>query len=350
MSVAEALRARDPSRLPSRRDEGWRWTDLRGLIRELPPASPEAHAGPTTGGPWEAIAADEVLIVNGRPAGDPDIRVAAGQTSVVRLRWLSAPDAGTHAGRVSVTLGVDASLLLLESYEGPSNGTYVAAAELDVDLAEGTRLTRLILADDAAEATSVSDAAVRLAPRAAFAQTVLTSGARRQRIETRVTHPGAGASVRMDGLYVLAHRRHADLTTVVVHDGRDGETHQLAKGVVRDQARAVFQGRIEVLPGADGTDARMGHHALILSERAEVDAKPELEIYADEVSCTHGNTVGSLDEDALFYARSRGVPEDAARAMLTGAFLAEVLDRVEQEDARAVMQAWLELQLSVQHG
>ena len=116
---------------------------------------------------------------------------------------------------------------------------------------------------------------------------------------------------------------------------------------MRDEARGVFQGQIIVeREGADGTDARMGHHALILSERAEVDAKPELEIYADDVACAHGNTVGSLDENALFYARSRGIPEDVARAMLTEAFLAEVTDRIGREDVRDLCRAWLAGQMS----
>ncbi len=93
--------------------------------------------------------------------------------------------------------------------------------------------------------------------------------------------------------------------------------------------------------GADRTDARMGHHALMLSDRAEVDAKPELEIWADDVACAHGATVGALDEDALFYARQRGIPEDQARAMLVEAFLAEVVDRIEHEAARGLAHAWL---------
>ncbi|MGI9168802.1 MAG: SufD family Fe-S cluster assembly protein, partial [Caulobacteraceae bacterium] len=127
--------------------------------------------------------------------------------------------------------------------------------------------------------------------------------------------------------------------------GVDGVTDQLIKGVVRDQARGVFQGRIVVSPGADQTEARMGHHALILSDRAEVDAKPELEIYADDVVCAHGNTVGALDEEALFYARQRGIPEPGARAMLTAAFVGEVADRIEDEAARAAARAWIAVRL-----
>ena len=110
---------------------------------------------------------------------------------------------------------------------------------------------------------------------------------------------------------------------------------------MRDQARGVFQGRIVVEEGADHTEARMGHHALILSDRAEVDAKPELEIYADDVSCAHGNTVGALDEEALFYIRQRGIPETQARALLVEAFVGEVIDRIGHEAARDVARAWV---------
>jgi Fe-S cluster assembly protein SufD len=203
-------------------------------------------------------------------------------------------------------------------------------------------LERIVLAADGEDAVAVARADIELAPGASLAQTVLTTGAKRQRLETRVAHPGGGASARLDGLYLLAGRRHADITTVVVHEATDGTTDQLTKGVVTDQARGVFQGRIEVRSGADRTDARMGHHALVLSDRAEVDAKPELEIYADDVACTHGNTVGALDDEALFYARQRGIPEPQARAMLTRAFLGAVIDRIEHEGAREIARAWID--------
>ena len=149
----------------------------------------------------------------------------------------------------------------------------------------------------------------------------------------------------MDGIYLLDGPCHADLTTAVSHESEGGSTTQLTKGAVRGAARAVFQGRIIVARGADQTDARMGHHGLILSERAEIDAKPELEIYADDVACAHGNTVGALDEEALFYARSRGIPEAQARAMLTQAFVGEVVDRIEHDGARDVARAWVERKL-----
>ena len=331
LSLARAIETGDLAQLPSRRDEDWHWTDLRGLIRQLPaPSAP--IAGELPAGPFDALADRSLVIANGRGAAE-----SAGE-GVTALRFVGRGD-GAHAADHEIAVPAGASLVLLESYEG--EGGHIAEFDLAIRLDEGARLERIVLADADAAAVLVSRAAVVLAPGAQFSQTVIASGARRQRIETQVRHPGGGASVRLDGVYVLADQRHADITTVVTHEGMDGVTDQLTKGVVRDQARGVFQGRIVVRPGADKTDARMGHHALILSERAEVDAKPELEIFADDVACAHGNTVGALDEEALFYAEQRGIPEPEARAMLTEAFLGEVIDRIEHEGARDVARAWV---------
>jgi Fe-S cluster assembly protein SufD len=336
MSLARAIETGDLAELPSRRDEDWRWTDLRGLLRALP-AKSAAVEGDVGAGPFDALADSISRVLNGR--AEPG---ATALTGVVALRWISRGD-GAHAGRKAIEVGKGQTLTLLESYEG--QGDHVAEFDLALDLAEGATLERIVLADDTAGAVLVSRAEVTLAPGARFAQTVLTSGARRQRIETRIAHPGGGASARLDGVYLLEDRRHADITTVVTHAGAGGVTDQLTKGVVGGQGRGVFQGRIVVEPGADQTDARMGHHALLLSDRAEVDAKPELEIFADDVACAHGNTVGALDEEALFYAEQRGIPEAAARAMLTEAFVAEVVDRIEHDGARDVARAWVAARL-----
>ncbi len=337
MNIAAAIRTRDPAQLPGRRDEDWRWTDLRSLIREAPPPSAPLDAASLGAGPFDALADDVCVVGNG--AAPVRIEVGPGDRRTMALRLVSRGD-GAHAAEVSVTVADGARLILLESYEG--EGSYLTHTALAFQMAEGSSVERIVLAADSADAVSVSQAEVQLAPGATFAQTVLTSGARRQRLETQVRHPGGHADLRLDGVYVLANKGHADLTTVVDHRAVDGTTDQLTKGVAGDQARGVFQGRIIVAEGADRTDARMGHHALILSDRAEVDAKPELEIYADDVSCAHGNTVGALDEDALFYARQRGIPEPEARALLTGAFLGEVVDRIGHEGARDVAARWLE--------
>ena len=339
MTLATTLKTGDLTQLPSRRDEDWRWTDLRGLIRAVPPASP-THEGDVAAGPFAGLANDEILFVNGRQRH----AAAAGSGDVVALRFVSASEGTAHAAAYAIVVEPGATLILLESHEGRA-GAYMSDITLDIAVGEGARVERVVMVDDHAEAINVVTAEVDLAPGATFHQTVLTAGARRQRIETRINHPGAHASVRLDGVYILEGQRHADQTTVVTHGGVDGVTNQLTKGVVADQARGVFQGRIVVQPGADQTDARMGHHALILSDKAEVDAKPELLIFADDVSCAHGNTIGALDDEAIFYARQRGIPEAEARAMLTQAFLGEVVERIEHDGAREIAAAWVAARL-----
>ena len=340
-SLAKAIETGDLTQLPSRRDEDWRWTDLRGLLREMPKRGPSTAAAPE--GPFAAVGGDVWLFVDGR---QPDSQDAASGTcgeEILQLRFVSTASGAVQASQGLLVEPGD-KMLVLESYEAQADRA-VSSVDLRFYVAERASLERIVLVSDHAENITVSTAEVTLAPGATYAQTILTTGARRQRIETRVSHPGQHASVRLDGAYLLRDQRHADLTTTVTHSGLDGQTSQLTKGVVRDQARGVFQGRIVVEKGADKTDARMGHHALILSDKAEVDAKPELLIFADDVQCAHGNTVGALDENALFYARQRGIPLDEARAMLTHAFLGEVVDRIEHEGAREVAAVWVSKQL-----
>jgi Fe-S cluster assembly protein SufD len=326
--------------LPSRRDEAFKYTDLARAVRALPPASPPATA-PGWPGPFEGMADRELVFVNGYEAG-PDLALLGSE--VVAARFISDTVDTAHTARLKVQVIAGCKAVLLESYEGRGDG-YFANTLLDIELGRDASLERIVVVDESDKAVSVSTSEVRLSEGSRFAQTVLTTGGKLQRHETQLRHPGGGASVRMDGVYVLAEQRHADITTEVTHAGLGGETSQIVKGVAGGQGRGVFQGRIVVAEGADKTDARMRHDALLLSDTAEVDAKPELEIYADDVSCAHGNTVGALDEEALFYAGQRGIPVDVARAMLTAAFVAEVVERIEFEPARAAAMAWVERRL-----
>src|SRR5215470_8390223 len=153
-------------------------------------------------------------------------------------------------------------------------------------------------------------------------------------METHVSIEGEGASVELNGLYMCASGRHADLTSVIEHKFGAGQTKQLIKGVARKGGRGVFQGKIVVAHEAQKTDARQTHHGLLLEEGAEIFAKPELMIFADDVRCAHGNTAGGLDEDLLFYLRSRGVSEPKARALLIEGFLGEAVPGELREELR----------------
>ncbi|MFT4913170.1 MAG: Fe-S cluster assembly protein SufD [Brevundimonas sp.] len=326
----------DATTFPNRRVETWKYSDLARGLREVPPPSPPGLI--PGAGPFFAMDGDGVVFANGRAVG-PDAYVAYGEKTL-RLRFVSDAVGTGHSTAVRIAARPDAHLLILESHEGRGSA-YVAHNRLTIDLAAGAHVTRIVLVDEPEDAVSITEATVNVGQGSVYRQTVLSTGARLQRLETRVVHDGHGADVRLDGLYLLTGGRQSDQTTVVDHVGPDGLTAQLTKGVVRDTARGVFQGKIIVARGADGTDARMGHHALILGERAEVDAKPELQIYADDVQCAHGNTVGNLDADALFYLQQRGLPLDEATALLTEAFLREVTERIEPEAVRDLVNQWL---------
>jgi Fe-S cluster assembly protein SufD len=329
---------KDASSFPSKRVEAWKYSDLRRHLREAPAPSPPATVPLVGGGPFEAVGGEAMVFVNGRAVNETQLMVSGDRK--VRLRLISRAQGTGHAMTARISVRAGAKLLLLETHEGEGSA-YVAHNRLELDVARGAEVTRLVLVDEPEDAISITEARVRVEAGGVYRQTILTTGAKLQRQETQITHRAQGADVRLDGVYVLSDARSADLTSVVDHVAANGLTSQLTKGVVRDTARGVFQGKIIVERGADGTDARMGHHALILGERAEVDAKPELEIYADDVQCAHGNTVGNLDESALFYMQQRGIPAAEARALLTEAFLIEVVDRIEHEGAREVVREWL---------
>ncbi|QDH73157.1 Fe-S cluster assembly protein SufD [Brevundimonas sp. M20] len=338
MNALPLIDLKDASSFPSRRVEAWKYSDLRKYLREAPAPSPSAPLPVAGGGPFEALGGEAMVFVNGRAVG-VDTLMAAGQQTL-RLRFVSKAEGTGHAATARISARAGAKLLLLETHEG-SGSAYVAHNRLELDVARGAEVIRVVLIEEPADAISVTQAEVRVEAGGVYRQTVLTTGSKLQRIETQLLHFAQGADVRLDGAYALSGERHADLTTVVDHVAADGLTSQITKGVVRDTARGVFQGKIIVERGADGTDARMQHHALILGERGEIDAKPELIIYADDVQCAHGNTVGNLDEAALFYMQQRGIPADEARALLVEAFLIEVVDRIAHEGAREVAKAWL---------
>lgn len=280
--------------LPTRRNEAWKYSDLRAVVGERP------H-----------------VLRQGRDVID---RLAPGTQA-------TAIPAGEQ--RVFVERMVD--------------DQHMDARSFEFDLAEGASLTRVVIQTGAELPLSI--ARVRLAAHARFTQFVLALGGRLARIETHVEVRGAGAEVELNGAYLVDAGRHADLTSVITHSVAGSVTRQLIKGVARKGGRGVFQGKIVVERPAQKTDARQYHHGMLLEDGAEVFAKPELMIYADDVQCAHGNTAGGLDEQALFYMRARGVPEAEARALLIEAFLAETIPEALQGEVRdeieALMRTWL---------
>lgn len=362
--VAEALRTRG---LPNRRVEQWKWSDLRAALREpREPSGPYNYTIDDVVPLFEELGGYELVIANGltrSPASLPaEIRVQRGETMpellpdmpvaslataapvthvgfegsvaspfVIRRR---SQGEGAHADRVRIVVAPGAEVTLIETHRFRGSPFVNALTELTVG--HGAKVTRIVFQRGVDKAVSINTSLVKVHEGAQFHQLTLTAGAAFARHETQVELAGR-ADIRLDALYRLRGQRHADITSHVTHGVEGAKTRQLVKGIVEDRARGVFQGKFLVERKGQQTDAQMAHHALVLSGEATVNAKPELEIYADDVECAHGNTVGALDPEAMFYLRQRGLDEDQARRILIDAFAGEVFDRIEDERLRAAL-------------
>jgi Fe-S cluster assembly protein SufD len=221
-------------------------------------------------------------------------------------------------------------------------GTYLLNTVAEIHVAEGATLTHIRLQDEAASAFHVSTTYADIEAGATYDSFTLNLGARLSRTEVHAQLTGKGGVAHLNAAQLLTGSQHADFTSVVGHTAPGCQSRQTVKNVLAGKSRGVFQGKIEVARQAQKTDGYQMNQALLLSPFAEVDSKPELEIFADDVKCSHGATVGELDAEQMFYLRSRGVPEAEARSILVRAFLAEALDAVADETIRARLEAAVE--------
>jgi Fe-S cluster assembly protein SufD len=239
-----------------------------------------------------------------------------------------AEDGASHV-RNLITLGTGAEAQVIESHGAPgdSQAATFTNAVTDVALAEGAALTHARVQDLGPSAVHTARAVVEIGQGARYESFALAMGAALSRQETDTTFTGPDGTARLFGAYLGRGRQHLDHTTRVDHAHPRCGTEELFKGVLDDHAHGVFQGLVRVAPKAIGTDARQKNQALLLSDRAVADSKPELEILADDVKCAHGATVGDLDADGLFYLMARGLSEAEARALLITGFIGDVIDR-----------------------
>jgi Fe-S cluster assembly protein SufD len=240
---------------------------------------------------------------------------------------------GTSAHpRHMIRLGAGARLTLIDLSVSWSNSLHNPVTEVHV--ADGAVLTHVRVQHESVNAFHLATIYAAVAAGGTYDSFTLNLGARISRTEIHARLDGPGAVAHLNAAQLLKGSQHADFTTVVHHAAPKGTSRQTVKSVLDGSARCVFQGRIEVARGAQGTDGYQMHRALLLSPDAEIDTKPELEIFADDVKCSHGATVGELDAEQLFYLRSRGIPDQEARTILVRAFLAEALDPVTDGAAR----------------
>jgi Fe-S cluster assembly protein SufD len=375
---------------PSRRGEAWRYLDLGALAeRPLLPApmgraDPAAHAlvaehGFAAAG-WRLVLLDgrfmpELSTLEGLPAGvwlgsiraalrerptlvraaltacgdapaaDPARAFAMLNTAffadgfvldvapgvaidrpIEILHLVSAENAGACHTRSLIALAAGARADLVESFVGA--GEYWRNDVVRLQLGERAELTRTTLGEEAAAAMHFGETTASLAAHALLSDFVLVLGGGTVRRETTVHAAGARTRSALNGAYLVSGRRQANIVTTVEHRAPGGETRELIKGVAAGRGHGAFQGRITVRPGAQQVDAHQLSRNLLLGRRAVIDTKPELEIFADDVKCSHGAAVGDLDEAALFYLVSRGIPRGEARRLLIEAFLREAVELI----------------------
>ena len=233
-------------------------------------------------------------------------------------------DLAWHARNV-IELGEGAGLNLVEQHLASGEPAQLATLVSDIELRDGARLQHTVLQNAAASTYLIRRSGLRLQARARATLHVLELGGALVRHDLRAELVGDGAQLHTRGVFMPHGRQHIDTQLAIRHQALNTTSESTWRGVANDRARGVFRGAIVVAPDADGSDASLSNKNLLLSPGAEIDTKPELEIYADEVKAAHGATVGQLDERSLFYLRSRGIPLAEARALLTAAFCRAVL-------------------------
>ena len=385
--------------LPHRRLEEWKYTDLRALMREVLPlaAAPDASALERARPALKACAVDgaaRLVLVDGVFAetlsdaaesgvsvralrkvleqDDADLLSASATDVMISLNAALASDGvvieiadgaaltrpihivhvATAASASIVTrsqlkLGNGARATLVESFVAAEGARgYQANDAVTITVGDGAELSQIRLVADSLDAVNITSAIYAIGARTKLNVFNLTSGGAVSRYQGFVALAGECSELLVNGVNLLKGTQHADTTLVVDHAVPLCTSREVFRAVVDDRAHSVFQGRIIVRPDAQKTDGKMMTRALLLSDEAEADNKPELEIFADDVTCGHGATTGALDEGLLFYLRARGLPEKQAQALLIQAFVGEAIEGIADENLReAVMtqaEHWLE--------
>ena len=392
---ADGIAAFRASGLPTRRVEAWRYTNLNALAKAgFSPAGGDVElAAVPDGAALDLGGACRIVMVNGRLRPDlssldhlPDgvaatgiadllhrspetledlivpapggrdgvlaalndafledglmLRIEPGASveTPIHLVSIGVPVAGQAVAfhpRNLIVAGAGSRATLVESHIGSGDGSYFSNGVTDITVGKGATLTHAKLQDEGAAAFHIALVRASIADDAIYDSFILQRGAELARHEIHASIEGSGAECRLNGAYLGSGRQHIDNTTVIDHKAPGSRSSEVFKGVLAGHARGVFQGRIAVHRDAQQTNGHQLNKTLLLSRDAEMDTKPELEIYADDVKCSHGATVGELSEMELFYLRTRGIDEAMARDMLVSAFLSEAVSELRDEKLAA---------------
>jgi Fe-S cluster assembly protein SufD len=390
----QAFEVYERAGLPHRRIEEWKYTDLRVLMREVLPLAPEPDAAAlkraaaalklhAIAGVRRLVLVDGVFApklsetadleqgLNIRTlremleAGDSElqaqlfapensdamvalnsammtdgvvIEVADGAALTQPLHIVHIASGAEPAAiftRSLLRIGRAASTTLVEScIAAESAKAYQVHDSLVISIGDGARLDHVRLIEDGRDAFNISSAVVTVGANAHFNTFGMTSGSNVSRYQPIIAFTGEGSRVEANGVNLLNGRQHADTTLLLDHAVPNCASREIFRAVIDDRGHSVFQGRIIVRPHAQKTDAKMMTRALLLSDEAEADNKPELEIFADDVTCGHGATAGALDDSLLFYLRARGLSEKEAQALLIQAFVGEAIESIANDTLR----------------
>jgi Fe-S cluster assembly protein SufD len=391
--------------LPHRRIEEWKYTDLRALMRDAKPLAPPPDAvakarAKTAGALLGDVETRRLVFVDGAfvaelsdvgnlepgltvaslatalSEGDPTlaahlgklapvsdaavalntalmgdgavIRIASGATieRPIHLLFVASGNPAATFVRSLVVVEKGARAMLIESHEGSPGSDYQVNAALEIFVGDEAHVDHVKIIGEGSDALHVSTLAAAIGARARFNAFTFTTGGAVVRNQLFLKFDGEDTVAGIRGATLIKGRQHADTTLVVDHVAQRCQSREMFKTVLDGEAHGVFQGRIIVRPHAQKTDAKMMTRALLLSERAEADNKPELEIFADDVQCGHGATAGALDDDLKFYLMARGIPQAEAEALLIRAFLGEAIEGIEHAGLREALMdavaAWLE--------
>lgn len=382
----QLLNALKTQGLPTRRIESWHYTDLRTLLKAVPAASSEI-ASPTD----PVVAGSRVLALSGgKPTGSADVEGVtvtgfAGQllsgeaatalaergsddaigringafvrdgyaldvpagAEISEVIELQANQAGGQAhSRFPVRFGAGSKAVVIERHRAVTDAAAFVSSVSDLVLEDSAEITWIILQQQGTADTHLGQIKIVLNADAKLKLYVINAGGKLVRQEIHVVTAGGGADLTLRGVNLLGGDSHTDVTLTLGHDVPDTTSTEIIRNVVFDRAKGVFQGQIRVAQDAQKTDARMACNTLLLSDEAEFSVKPELEIFADDVQCAHGATVADIDKVHLYYLMARGIPKKEARALLVNAFVAEIVEELEEEALvealEGVIAGWLE--------
>jgi Fe-S cluster assembly protein SufD len=324
---------------PTTHDEEWRFTNVAPIVRQrfevgestleislpdgvLAGTLESACSAKTARSERNAFVALNTAFVN--EGGRIQIPRGAVVEQPIKIRHRTNRRCAYHP-RIFITIGGGAQCTIIESYEG--TGTYFTNAVTEIIAGQGAVVDHYKIQEESRDAFHIATMQVSLGRSVNFTSHSISIGAALARHDANVTL-SEGTEATLNGLYVVNGRQHVDNHTEIDHAKPHGTSHELYKGILDGKASAVFNGRIIVRKDAQKTDSKQTNKNLVLSDDAVIDTKPELQILADDVRCTHGATIGQLDAEALFYLQSRGIGKSQARDLLTYAFAQDIVDRV----------------------